>query len=218
MKVQHGFSQKEPMHSLLQSHKLEPVHVPFLEHEGLNVAHPTVIPQAVLVSSARTVQYWGEWGRWIRRHSILVIAISKKTQLALEQRGIQSRCARGTGEHLVGMLDETDCSSFVHIGALEPSSNLQNSLRNQSKPYSRIPVYSSRPCSTFSVGEGVVLGCLNSERCATIWSVHAPQIPVVCIGQTTKARAFTLGLDIQGVAREPTREALAEAAVAAVEK
>ena len=94
MKILHGFSEKEPMHSLLCASGLEPVHVPFLEHEGLHIQKPTDIPEVILVSSARTIQYWGAWGEWIRQHSIRVVAISSKTHQALEAEGIPSYCAK----------------------------------------------------------------------------------------------------------------------------
>ncbi|MAA79407.1 MAG: hypothetical protein CL916_09115, partial [Deltaproteobacteria bacterium] len=160
MKILHGFSQKEPMHTLCTSYGLEPVHVPFLEHEGLTFDEPKEIPDVVLVSSARTIQYWGVWGQWIRTHNILVIAISKKTQRALYDEGISSLCAQGTGSLLVKMLDEIHCSSFVHIGAAELSSKLQLALMDQNRPYSRIPVYLSRPNPDFTVAEDVMLGCV----------------------------------------------------------
>ena len=218
MKILHGFSEKEPMHSLLRASGLEPVHVPFLEHEGVHIQKPKAIPEVVLVSSARTIRYWGAWGEWIRQHAIRVVAISSKTQQALEAEGIPSYCAKGTGDQLVRMLDMMDCASFVHIGAQELSSKLDASLLAQQRPYIRVPVYRSYPNPHFDVGVDVVLGCLNSERCAKIWSIHAPLIPAVCIGETTKAKAIVLGLDVLGVANTPTRESLVDVAVSASRK
>ena len=216
MKIQHGFTKKEPMHSLFLSHGVEAVHIPFLEHQGLDVTEPTKVPEVVLISSARTIQYWGVWGQWIRTYKIPVLAISTKTQVALQNEGIPSLCSRGTGDQLVKMLDEVNCSSFVHIGAAELSSRLASALRVQHRVYDRIPVYKSWKNPDFFVGDGVVLGCLSSERCALIWSEHAPNTPVVCIGHTTENRARTLGLEVLGVAAEPTKEALVGAAVFAL--
>ena len=218
MKILHGFSQKEPMHSLLKIHGMDPVHVSFLEHEGLDVPEPNTIPEIVLVSSARTVRFWRSWGDWIRMHAIPVIAISMKTQNALEEQGISSICAKGTGDQLVSMLNTMECTSFIHIGAQELSSKLNEALLSQKRAYTRIPVYRSYPNPQFRVEADVALGCLNSERCAKIWSIYAPQIPVVCIGQTTKAYAVALGLHVQGVAQTPTRESLVEVAVAVARK
>ena len=197
---------------------MDPVHVPFLEHEGLDVMEPKDIPEVILVSSARTISFWGAWGEWIRLHAIPVVAISTKTQHALEELGIPSICAKGTGDRLVSMLDTTEYTSFIHIGAQELSSKLNEALLSQKKVYTRIPVYRSYPNPKFTVETDVALGCLNSERCAKIWSIYAPQIPVVCIGQTTKAYAVALGLHVQGVAQTPTRESLVEVAVAVARK
>lgn len=214
--VQHGFSQKEPMHSLFLSHGLTPVHVPFLEHRGLFVEVPDRIPEIVLVSSARTIQFWDGWSQWILKHNVPVIAISKKTQRALSLEGITSFCAKGTGDKLVEMLNTMNHQSFVHIGAAELSSTLQAALESQTKDFVRIPVYRSQQHSEFTVAHDVSLGCLNSERCASIWRKYAPQVPVVCIGETTKKRALKLELNVLGVATEPTREALVQVALSAL--
>jgi uroporphyrinogen-III synthase len=204
------------MHSLFEKHGLSSVHVPFLEHEGLEIQPPETIPEVILVSSARTLLYWGEWSAWIRNHQIPVISISKKTKARLQEEGIVSHCAQGTGDRLVEMLQRYSYRSFCHIGALELSSKLESSFRLQTRPYQRIPVYRSQVNDSFYVSEGVDLGCLNSERCAQIWKDHAPQTPVICLGETTASRAVDLGLNVRGVAKVPSRESLFDAVIFAL--
>lgn len=214
--VQHGFSEQEPMHTLLRMQGVEPIHAPFLEHEALEVERPSVIPEVILVSSARTVSYWGAWGSWIRNHRIPVVSISQKTQQRLMKEGISSLCAQGTGDRLIEMLDTLPYSSFFHIGAWALSSKLEAAFQNQERPYHTIPVYRSKKHRDFFVHEDVVLGCLNSERCANIWKEHSPNTPVVCLGTTTAKRALTLGLDVRGIAEHPSREKMVDAVVVAL--
>jgi uroporphyrinogen-III synthase len=213
-RILHGFLEKEPMHSLLFADGVEPIHRPFLEHEAISFSMPTNPPEVVLVSSARTVDYWGGWGSYLKEKRIPVLSISSKTRERLRTEGIESLSGTGTGDGLVALLEEIDCSSFVHIGAEETSRRLNAALSSQRKSYKRVAVYRSAMSRSFFCEEGSLdLGCLNSERCAHIWKRYNPDIPVVCLGTSTRRQAEELGLVVLGTAKLPSRASLAESAL-----
>lgn len=209
IRVLHGFAEQEPMHGLLQENGFIPVHRPFFSHESLSVCLPKVPPELVLISSARTVDYWGEWGHYIQTHGIPVLAIASKTHKKLRQVGIEADMASGSGEGLVALLDTKSCSSFVHLGAERISSTLQKALEDQQRPYLRISVYRSTVLPHLEGFRLLVdVGCVNSERCAELWAQSLMEVPVVCLGQSTQKRALELGLRVLGIAKEPSREML----------
>ena len=213
LRILHGFSEKEPMHSLIRKNGGIPYHRPFLTHIPLEFSIPSFIPKAILISSARTILYWGEWYDLIVSHRIAVYSIGQKTQAKLAAIGIKGILAGGTGDSLVSRVEADGNSSFVHIGAMTISKNLQAAFDNCSIPFAREMVYKSAAHPHFSVPENIDIGCLNSERCARIWASKSHNIPVVCIGESTKKEAMALGLRVLGTASRPNREELVRVAL-----
>ena len=201
------------MHSLILQGGGEPYHVPFLAHSRVPFSLPANVPDAVVVSSARTLQYWDGCRDFILKHDIPVYAIGKKTSQRLLDVGIQALLADGSGDSLIQKVVQDRVSSFVHIGAEQVSKNLHEALMSSVVPFTRIIVYKSTAHPAFCVPSNIDVGCLNSERCARIWAQNTTCIPVVCLGQSTQKEALRLGLSVLGVASIPAREELARVAL-----
>jgi|GEM_PF-5171856 len=211
--ILHGFSEKEPMHSLLIKGGSRPIHRPFLLHTAMEFFVPVEIPEAIVISSARTLEYWGEWRDFIQKHGVKVYAIGPKTSKKLLQSGIHAVVAEGSGLSVMKRVQQDRVSSFLHIGAETISKTLSNAMKEVNIPYSRVVVYKSIAHPQFEIPKEVDRGCLNSERCARIWAKYGFEIPVLCLGQSTAQEAKRLGLKIIAVAAQPTREELVRIAL-----
>ena len=209
----------EPLRSILEALGIGCVHIPLVSLHPTLASAPMGTPAWVLVTSSAVARFVPRLAEKIG--DARVVAVGKHTADSLEKIGVDvSEVGRSGGLDAFDRVPGEMMDRCWYVGAKAPSAALCAALNKND--VARWSVYENR---IPSVAAGLLATeSFDSVSFASGSAVHAfvelkgiPGVPVAVLGPTTAQVARTLGVEVQGIAEEPTMESLA-AAVAEVSR
>ena len=202
----------EPLQSMFTNEGLEWIHVPLIALRETGSPPPDGQPDGVLITSASVCRFVPNL------QSILgnakVVAVGESTAKALTEIGVNvHHVGHGGGLEALELLQSLDVEPGWYVGAKEPSPDLGEALKRCG--LTCWPVYQNHAPlgarkALLHANFNVVTFTSGSAVHAFVEAVGVPQVPVVVLGQSTRAVAESLGVQVSATAGEPTMRALVD--------
>ena len=184
---------------------------PFMYH-GLTVTQWPEPGSVVVVTSARSFEFHSNTKYWSDRR---LFVVGKGTESAAKSLGLEPEfIGHGGGASAVRAARKVTNGIIHHLGGQYLSQPLRGALSGIR--HNRISLYGRKQNPLFEEAKNNIrLSAVSSPATAAAIGKHPTfsNAPCVCIGPTTQNAAIEAGLQVVGMAKEPSFQSLIQEAV-----